>query len=214
MSTLHSLSAGMHSDVTPVVLAGGRSERMGRSKAWLPWHGVPLLVHVLRQLGEDAVVVAAAEQSLPPLPGATRVVRDLRPGEGPLHGLARGLAQVHSEWAFVATTDAPFVRRELAARLRALTTTSSDAVVATVLGRPQPLMALYRPELAAVADALVEGGERRARALAEHARTRRVTEDELAQPPLAEVDPQLRCFLTVNTEAEYEEALSLSRGAS
>src|SRR5581483_12276350 len=81
-----------------IVVAGGRSVRMGRDKASLDWHGSTLLSRVSGILGRavdgPVVVVAAAGQQLPALPPATEVVVDAFPDRGPLQGLHAGLAAV------------------------------------------------------------------------------------------------------------------------
>ena len=56
-----------------IVLAGGRSERMGREKATLPFAGETLLAHVVRRVAPlvlEVVVVGRPGQALPPLAGA------------------------------------------------------------------------------------------------------------------------------------------------
>jgi molybdopterin-guanine dinucleotide biosynthesis protein A len=81
--------------VAGVVLCGGQSRRMGRSKAWLPLGDETLLQRVVRLVREAAwpvVVVAAKGQSLPTLPADVRMVRDERDEAGPLEGLRVGLA--------------------------------------------------------------------------------------------------------------------------
>ncbi|HVY44942.1 MAG TPA: NTP transferase domain-containing protein, partial [Minicystis sp.] len=97
-----------------VVLAGGKSSRMGRPKAWLDFGGEPLLTRVVRRLSAactPVVVVAAADQELPPLGPDVRVARDAVVGRGPLVGIAGGLAALgaDADAAFVSSTDAPFV---------------------------------------------------------------------------------------------------------
>src|SRR5438105_11762733 len=81
-----------------VVLAGGRSSRMGTPKAALEWHGSTLLrrtVGILaRVTGGPVVVVRARGQELPVLPPDVEVVDDPRAGKGPVQGLAAGLAAV------------------------------------------------------------------------------------------------------------------------
>ena len=108
-----------------VVLAGGASTRMGSAKAWLDFHGEPLLARVVRRVASFAgvvVVVGAPEQDLPELPRDVLLVRDREHGMGPLEGLAVGLECVekHASYAFVCTCDAPFVSEALALRLLAL----------------------------------------------------------------------------------------------
>src|SRR6185503_11812403 len=58
-------------DATAVILTGGKSSRMGRPKALLPFDGEPLIAHVvgsLKKLFTEAIVVAAPDQELPNLP--------------------------------------------------------------------------------------------------------------------------------------------------
>src|ERR1700740_3802920 len=79
-----------------VVLAGGRSSRMGTPKAALEWHGSTLLRRtvgiVARATSGPVVVVRATGQDLPELPDGTLVADDPREGKGPVQGIAAGLA--------------------------------------------------------------------------------------------------------------------------
>ena len=81
-----------------VVLAGGRSSRMGAPKAALEWHGSTLLRRtagiLARATGGPVVVVRARGQDLPGLPPDVEVVDDPREGQGPVQGLAAGLAAI------------------------------------------------------------------------------------------------------------------------
>src|SRR5262249_30836837 len=82
-------SAGRAVNVGGIIVCGGRSSRMGRPKAWLPFGEELMLPRVARLLGETAaplVVVAAPGQDVPPLPSEIAVVRDEEEGRGPLQG--------------------------------------------------------------------------------------------------------------------------------
>ena len=100
-------------DVAGILLAGGRSRRMGRDKASLAWHGSTLArraAGLLARCSEPPVVVVCAPgQELPPLPEWVEVVRDPEPGLGPLAGLAAGLrvAAPRASVAAVCAVDAP-----------------------------------------------------------------------------------------------------------
>ncbi|MGQ0577248.1 MAG: NTP transferase domain-containing protein, partial [Pseudonocardia sp.] len=78
-----------------VVLAGGRSSRMGSPKAALEWHGSTLLARaagvLARVVDGPVVVVAAPGQELPALPAGVEVARDPVGGRGPVPGIAAGL---------------------------------------------------------------------------------------------------------------------------
>jgi hypothetical protein len=95
-------------DATAVVLTGGKSSRMGRPKALLPFNNEPLLVHILRALKSmfaEAVVVAAPDQELPPL--AATVVELWG-----LHVFEESLSQWSGEWYKALTTHYGFTKQD------------------------------------------------------------------------------------------------------
>ena len=92
-----------------MILAGGKSSRMGRPKALLPFGGEPLIVHTVRSLATrfaDIVVVAAPGQDLPQLP--VTLVHDTVAYQGPVGGISYGLQAARREVCFVTSCDAPF----------------------------------------------------------------------------------------------------------
>jgi molybdenum cofactor guanylyltransferase len=202
-------------EVAGILLAGGRSRRMGSDKASLRWHGSTLArraVGLLARCAEPPVIVVCApDQELPPLPDWLEVVRDPEPGLGPLAGLASGLAAAgpRATVAAVCAVDAPLAHPAvMRALLGALGT--SAAVIPVADGRPQPLFAVYRTELAFLAAALVADGERRAAALGERAGARLVEPFELlVVDDIAAFDPGLASFLSFDDEAAYARALAL-----
>lgn len=199
-----------------ILLAGGRSRRMGTDKAGLAWGGATLLGHVAARLATGAegplIVVARAGQALPDLPEGAERVDDAVADEGPLRGLAGGLAAAAgrgAEIAVAATVDAPFLAPAVVAALALALTSDPDSEAAAVAagGRLPPFPAAYRCSLAATAERLLGDGERRARALLGAARVRRVTEAELlADPAVAAQDPELRSLLDLDDRSSYERA--------
>ncbi len=190
-------------DLAAIVVVGGRSSRMGRPKAWLELGGRPLLAHVVaraRTWTREVVLVAAPSQDLPPLDvdPPPVVVRDERPGAGPLPALALGLASVTAPWALALACDTPLVRTAVIARLAAERSADVDVVVPIWDARPQPLVALYRRELAPALQALVAAGERRVHAVAAGPRVRRVPADVLRA-----LDPEGDSFCGANTAEEF-----------
>jgi molybdenum cofactor guanylyltransferase len=187
-----------------VVLAGGRSSRMGQPKALLPFDGEPLIAHIVRKLRRlfgDVVVVAAPEQELPPLPA--RLVRDDVAYQGPVAGIYHGLNAAGSELAFVTSCDSAFLDEALIEHLvsRAV---DHDVVVPRWNGRYQPLHAVYRRGVLPFLDAQLSRGELRPVFLFDKVRTRRIDEEEIRR-----FDPEGRSFFNMNTPDEYTEALRL-----
>jgi GTP:adenosylcobinamide-phosphate guanylyltransferase len=97
-------------DVTAVVLAGGKSSRMGRPKSLLLFDGTPLIVHLARALERmfaETVIVAAPEQELPHLPAI--LVRDEVAYQGPVGGIYYGLRAASGKSCFVTSCDVAFL---------------------------------------------------------------------------------------------------------
>ena len=158
-----------------ILLAGGASRRFGRSKVVEPLDGAPLVHWPLRALRGgcgEVVIVLAPEATEPPLPyGSDRVrfARDRVAYQGPLAGTVVGLENVRGEYAVIVAADMPGVSPELlsfmadraaAGRRRAVLLSDADG------RRPLPAVVMVAPALV-LAQALLESGERRLRALVE-----------------------------------------------
>jgi molybdopterin-guanine dinucleotide biosynthesis protein A len=197
-----------------IVLAGGRSSRMGRSKALLDWHGTPLVVHLCRllraELGGPLVVVRAAGQALPALPAGVEVVEDERADRGPLEGIAAGLRTVatRADAAYVSATDVPLLVPAVVRLATSALQDGVDAVVPRIGDRMYPLTAAYRVSLLPLVEGLLAGERLRALDLVETIAVRWLSEDELRA-----VDPELDSFRNVNTPADYEAALARSKSS-
>lgn len=139
-----------------VVLAGGRSTRMGRDKARLRVDGVALWqrqARVLAAAGAAQVFFAlrARQRRFAP---ANDVVRDTRPGIGPIAGLHAALAACETEWLAVLAVDLPCVEARWLRKLARETRAGVGAVGVTREGFFEPFAAIYPraalPEIARV----------------------------------------------------------------
>src|SRR5262245_19926915 len=115
-----------------IVLAGGKSTRMGLAKATLPFGPELMLQRVVRILGgivRPIVVVAAPRQELPALTPDVRIGRDEREGRGPLEGLLVCLTAVagQAEAAYATSCDVPLL---VPAFVEALIARLGDAEIA------------------------------------------------------------------------------------
>ncbi|HEY2081075.1 MAG TPA: NTP transferase domain-containing protein [Streptosporangiaceae bacterium] len=200
-----------------VVLAGGRSSRMGTSKAALEWHKSTLLRRtagiVARAAGGPVVVVRALGQQLPALPSGILVVDDPREGKGPVQGIAAGLAAMrgHADIAFVSSTDMPFLHPAFIRRvLRVLDESeSTDVALPVARGFRQPLAAAYRVSLAEIAERLVKEDRLRPAFLFDECAVQELDDEALRKDPvLAALDPDLDSVVNVNTPADYQAALA------
>ena len=198
-----------------MVLAGGRSSRMGAPKAALEWHGSTLLrrtVGILaRATGGPVVVVRAPGQELPELPGDVELVDDPREGKGPVQGLAAGLAALsdQADVAFVSSTDLPFLHPAFVRRVLRAVHEGADVGLPIARGYPQPLAAAYKTSLAPMAEKLVQAERLRPAFLFEQCQVSRLDEAALKDDPvLAALDPDLASVVNVNEPDEYRTARS------
>ena len=200
-----------------VVLAGGRSSRMGTPKAELEWHGSTLLCRTLgvlaRSVEGPVLVVRAPGQLLPEMPRHVDVVEDPEEGLGPLQGIAAGLAALpgRASAAFVCSTDLPFLHPAFVHRVLGALTDDLDVVLPVARGYPQPLAAAYRVTLAPLVAELVAAGDLRPAFLFRHERCNTLRLDDAAlleDPALAAADPALDSVVNVNSPEDYRSARS------
>ncbi len=197
------------------MLAGGRSTRMGVDKAHVDWQGTPLVAHVA-SLVRDAVdgpvvVVASPDRPLPGLPDGVELVEDAVADRGPLQGLHDGLAALagRADAALATGVDAPLLQTRVIDLLAgALERSGAQAAVPCLASDRRPLPAVYRVELAPTVRALLDGGERRLRALVAAVVVEAVSEDELRR-----ADPRLGSLAPLNTPDELEAARRAGREA-
>jgi molybdenum cofactor guanylyltransferase len=200
-------------DTAGVVLAGGRSSRMGTAKAALEWHGSTLLrrtAGILARVADGPVlVVRAPGQELPALPPQVEVIEDPAEGLGPVQGLAAGLAALsgRADIAFVSSTDMPFLHPAFVRRVLRAAADGADVGLPLARGYPQPLAAAYRVTLAPLAARLVEEQRLRPAFLFGQCRVARLDEAALrADPVLAALDPGLDSVINVNSPDDYAKA--------
>lgn len=184
-----------------IVLAGGRSARFGRDKLAELVGGRSMVERAIEAVRPvvDEVLVIAAPDATPRLPADTTLVHDERPFEGPLTGVAAGLAASDADIVLVVAGDMPWMVPAVLARLvRRLEETGVDAVVLESEGDPRPLpMALRRPVAASLAVALLARGERRLRTLRDGLALVTVPDAEWRTD-----DPDGRTLRDVDTPAE------------
>ena len=172
---------------------GGRSSRMGRDKALLPFRGGALaqsVAHAVSEAAGSATLVGDpvryASLGYPAIP-------DLYPGEGPLGGILTALRNTSADWNLITACDMPQLDPAV---LRGLLQTAAESGADALLpvgpeGRPEPLCAPYHQRCLAAFDGVFAKGIRRVTAAFEAVRTMRL--------PMAEVS----LFQNVNTPEEW-----------
>lgn len=183
-------------DAAAIILAGGGSRRMGTDKGLLDFGGVPLISRIAEQLVPmfRQVMISANDPEKYGFLGLD-VVPDLEPGAGPLMGIASALEHSRHELNLFTCCDMPAVDYALIRKML-IAAKDKDAVVPiSPEGFQEPLFAVYRRSVAAVARAvLAEGGRR--------------VSDIFGRLRLGTVlIPDTRRPMNLNTPEEYRKAL-------
>jgi len=196
----------MEIEVTGVLLAGGKSRRMGEDKRYLVVGEQTLLergLGVLRSMFHEVLVVIAQDSA--PLDIDARVVRDLVPDCGSLGGIYTGLTQATSPYIFAVACDMPFLNQAVITHFTNRKDTA-DIVMARLATRLHPMHALYGKGCLPAMEQMIVARQLKIQALVSHAslRVQYVTEADLLS-----IDPSWRSFHNVNTPEDLEAACSL-----
>lgn len=191
-------------NVTGVILAGGKSRRMGEDKRFLLVGEATLMdrtVSVMTKLFPEVLIIIA-QDSAPLTVDGCRVYRDLIADCGSLGGLYTGLAQAANERIFVVACDMPFLTPDMI-RWFVARDSSADIVMAQLPDGLQPLHAVYGKKAVPVLERM---------AIAHELKIRRIASDPslrvtvVSPTEWGERDPLARSFRNVNTPADLEAA--------
>jgi molybdopterin-guanine dinucleotide biosynthesis protein A len=193
-------------EVTGIILAGGKSRRMGEDKRYLVVGEQTLLergLGVIRSIFQEVLVVIA--QDTPPLSVDARVIRDLLPDCGSLGGLYTGLMQATTPWIFVVACDMPFLDQAVISQFTSRRATA-DIVMAKLDGRLHPMHALYGKRCLPALEQMIQARQLKIQEIVSQSslRVQYVTEAELLT-----IDPSWRSFQNVNSPSDLEAARSL-----
>lgn len=188
-----------------VILAGGKSTRMGRDKAWVEHDGKPLVqlaVEKVRELGVAQIFISGRpDKDYSRL--KCRVLFDLEPGFGPMGGIERGLHECVSPLLLVLAVDLPRMTtaflRKLSARCDPLT-----GVVPTLRGELEPLAAIYPKRCHAIAFDFIARSRYAARNFAEAC----LREQAVRKHPVGQADAG--CFGNWNRPEDVTRTHSVS----
>jgi molybdopterin-guanine dinucleotide biosynthesis protein A len=191
-----------------VILAGGRSTRMGLDKSSVDFRGNPLIYWVyavFRDVADELIISVSGETDTIPiqriLEGEFKIVRDEKPDLGPISGLQASFTRARGEYVAVAPCDSPFIKRELYLRLFELAI-GADGAVPEVNGYWEPIHAVYRRDamIDAIKKALAEGKTRTKDTYGYLKLTK------LEETTIKSFDPELHSFVNINSLADLAKA--------
>jgi molybdenum cofactor guanylyltransferase len=197
-------------DVSCIVLAGGKSRRLGRNKVVEKIGDQSLLERVVSSLSvfeSEIIIVAARESSLPQLTNYPRLklVNDIYPGKGSLGGIYTGLVVSKSFNNVVVACDMPFLNLNLLRYMVDLTT-GYDAVVPRSYGDVlEPLHAVYTRNCISKIELLLKQDRLSILELFPLIKVKYVENTEINK-----FDSEHLSFFNVNTEADLQAGKKLA----
>jgi FdhD protein len=193
--------------VSGVILAGGKSSRMGSNKALLPYKGGRFIEAIHRQLSEifeEVLLVTNNPEQYEFLP--CRKVADLFPGAGALAGIHSGLYHSGNPAIFAVACDMPYLNNELVRHLAGRADAGSVLIPEGPAGL-EPLHAVYgKGCLAAIEETLIHG-EKRILSFFDRVNIIKINTEQIAG-----FDPSFASFSNINTPEEYFRLRGCERG--
>ena len=194
--------------MTSIILAGGKSSRLGQSKALQVIDGKSLIQWVIDRLAilSTEIIIVTAHGEAVPCSSAVRIkmVADIYPGKGSLVGIYSGLIASSSSRAVVVGCDTPFLRVSLLEYMTQICSTF-DVVVPRIKDKLEPLCAVYSKNCSGPIQRLLEQDELRIIKLFSMVKVKYVEEDEINR-----FDPEQLSFFNINSQVDLNRARRLA----
>ncbi len=199
-------------DITGVVLAGGKSKRMGKDKAFLKFKEKSFLRHILEALDKycnQIVIVINKEENLytketKNLSSEIVFVKDKYPYKGPLNGILSSLSKIKNQLVYITPCDTPLLNPEIIPFF-VQKINDYDAVIPDINGKIQPLNALYKKNALELSKEVFEKqGKKSLMAFLENLNVKFINEKELKK-----IDKNLYSYFSINTKESYQSLLNI-----
>ena len=182
-------------DITGIILAGGKSSRMGTDKGFLSHNGKHFVQHsidALKPLTSEIIIVSDHEAY--DIFGLKRVTDNIK-NAGPLAGICSGLQHSKTEYNLILSCDIPLITSEVLKKLVDAVDSTSDIVQTESNGKSMPLVALYKTACARKLNTLLQTDERRLRVAVSHFNVKTVS---------LNIEEQ-KTTMNVNTKEEFKQ---------
>jgi molybdopterin-guanine dinucleotide biosynthesis protein A len=185
--------------MTGIILAGGRSQRMGNNKAFMDSGGIPLFERVYRIFREIfSEIIIVANDVLPFERYEAILRRDIILGKGALGGLYTGLFHSSNYHAFCSACDMPFLNPRVI-KYMGKERDEYDVIVPKTHDGLHPLHAIYSKKCLNPMSQSLDRNDLKIVNFFQQVRVRYIEEMEIR-----EFDPDMRSVINVNTAEEME----------
>jgi len=184
-------------DLTGIILSGGKSARMGKSKAFIEIEGIPIVnrIQVLfKDLFKEIIIVTNEKEPFANFDA--KIYIDILPKRGVLGGLYTGLFFSSYEYSFCVACDMPFLRKSVIEFLISKRS-NYDVIVPKIKNGLEPLHAIYSRRCLEPIRKVLEQGRYKVIDFYPMVKVKIIEEHDFSA-----MDPMKESFINVNTPEE------------
>ena len=147
--------------ITGIILAGGKSSRMGKDKGFLKLNGTSFVEYSIKAMkplvSQMMIVSNNPDYDVFKLKRVDDIIKD----SGPLAGIYSGLKHSKTNYNLVLSCDIPLIKKEILKKLVEVEDENFDIVQIESNGKSMPLIALYKKHCETIFYKLLQNNERR-----------------------------------------------------
>lgn len=187
--------------IRPILLAGGKSSRMGENKSFVLLEGVPLIEVVLQRISPIFSLPPLLVTNSPELYSylGVEMVGDVVEDKGPLGGVHAALTYSQVEYNFIFACDMPFIQENFINYM--IESFQGEDVLMPRYHRAQPLHAIYAKRCLPFIEQTLEQGQGKILAFLPAATVRYLEITEIIKIPGA-----TQAFVNINNPQDLEDA--------
>jgi molybdopterin-guanine dinucleotide biosynthesis protein A len=200
-------------DISSIILAGGKSIRLGNDKVIERLGNKTLLEKVISRIdsfSQEIVIVTAEKRDFSQLSSNIKIktISDIFPGRGSLGGIYTGLVRSESFYNLVIGADMPFLNQKLLTYMIGVAD-GYDYVIPRIGQFYEPLHAIYSKNCISPIEALINQNRRVIVELFDYVKVRYVEAEEINR-----FDPEHLSFFNINTKKDLELARKIESGTT
>lgn len=150
-------------NITGIILAGGKSSRMGTDKGFLMLNNKPFVQYSIDALQPLVSEILIVSDNTDYDVFRLKRINDMTKNAGPVAGICSGLEASSTEYNLILSCDIPLITSEILQKLIDNIDDDSQIIQAESQGKSMPLIALYKKDVANTFDAFLKNDERRLR---------------------------------------------------
>jgi molybdopterin-guanine dinucleotide biosynthesis protein A len=198
----------MSKDISAILLAGGKSSRLGTDKAKVKLDGESVMIQTIAEklsLISDDIVVSTNGRRYEDITVPVRWATDVTPGAGSLMGLYSGLLAVKHDYAIAVACDMPFINIELLKYMMSLPR-DYDALLPRIGDNTEQLHSIYSKSCLPKMEKFLDSGRLKITAFIDEINVKYIPEEIIDR-----YDPQHLSFFNVNTAEQLKQAQDILR---